>query len=287
MPSRFRLARPSRGTIPSYDVAFLAGPIRRTAVLRITLGLALVALLVAAVLTARSPTARPTAFITQGNSLLLVLDLSRSIDDTTYRLIRNTIEQVVATKTPAGLIVFSDTSYELVPPASRSTALEPMIRLFTPRPGAAPSSGLFAYPAIPWGDNFRGGTRISTGLGLAREVLARDRMRNATVVLLSDLETAASDLPTLTGELVRYRIERVQLKLVALFPSLRARQLFQRLVGRGAFVEPKDVFAGGRRVATDRAGGGTAPWLVAACAGVLLLLGANEWLLRRLEVAPA
>ena len=286
-PRSFALPLRRRASIPSYDVAQLRGPIRRTAILRLLLGGGLVAMLALAVLAARRPTARAAPFLTGGKSVILVLDLSRSIDDLSYRLIRSTLQQVVATGTPAGLIAFSDTAYELVPPGSRASALTPMIRLFTRRAGAPRAIGLFAYPRSPWGDNFRGGTRISTGLTLARQILRRDHVQNANVVLISDLESAASDNAPLTGELVRYRIDKIPLKLVALFPSLPARQLFGRLVGREAFVKPQDVFVAGRRLEARPVVGSRAPWLIVASIVLLALLGANEWLFRRLEVPRA
>lgn len=280
-----RMSLPARGAIPTYDVAHLRTPIRRTTILRVALGLALVGLVAAAALAARRPPTQPAAFLARGSSALLVLDLSRSVDQIAYRTIRSTLQQVVATDTPVGVVAFSDVPYELVPPGSRSSAVVPMIRLFTPlHGGQANLDPLSGYPASPWGDSFRAGTRISSGLALARELLRRDGVRDGSVVLLSDLETAASDTSTLTDELVRYRLAHIPLQLVALYPTPDARALFTRLVGRAAFVSPRQVFSAGERVESQRSSGGTAPWLVAACAVLLVLLAANELLCRRVEV---
>lgn len=214
-----------------------------------------------------------------------MLDLSRSVDQAAYRTIRSTLQQVVSTDTPTGIVAFSDVAYELVPPGSPGSTLRPMLRVFTPRRGApADLEALSVYPTSPWGDSFRAGTRISAGLALARQILHRDHIRTGNVVLVSDLETAASDTSTLTDELVRYRVEHVELSLVALFPTPGARTLFERLVGRNAFVAPKDVVVAGKRVESQAASGGGGPWLIAACVVILVLLTANEWLLRRVEV---
>jgi hypothetical protein len=276
---------PARGAIPTYDVAHLRRPIRRTAVARIVLALALAGLVAAAALAARQPQARAASFIEQGSTSLLVLDLSRSVDQLAYRTIRSTLRQVVATNSPVGIVAFSDVPYELVPPGSPGSSLAPMLRVFTPRAGSSRSlDPLSGYPPSPWGDSFRAGTRISSALELARTILRRDHVPHANVVLVSDLETAASDASALTDELVRYRVDHVPLRLVALYPTPEARSLFERLVGRSAFVSPRQVFAAGSEVAARESARGAAPWLLGAAALVLALLALNELLLRGVEV---
>ena len=47
----------------------------------------------------------------------------------------------------------------------------------------------------PWAENFRGGTKISTGLQLAREMLERHDQEERGALLISDLDNSLLDNP--------------------------------------------------------------------------------------------
>ncbi len=88
----------------------------------------------------------------------------------------------------------------------------------------------------PWSETFRGGTRISAGLRLAREILARDKLSHRGVLLVSDLDDSLFDVPALTRELITYKAQGIPLHLVALRAFNDDRLYFRRLIGREAFV---------------------------------------------------
>src|SRR5438128_319822 len=91
---------------------------------------------------------------------------------------------------------------------------------------------------IPWQATFRGGTRISDGLALARQLLARDHVTRGSVLLVSDLETAVSDVPALTRLLIDLRTSGVPLRIVGLAPLRDDLFFFRNILGADAFVEP-------------------------------------------------
>ena len=72
-----------------------------------------------------------------------------------------------------GLVLFSDTAYEAIPPGTPSEALRPLVRYFTLRP-ARTEGFLPTFPVNPWANSFSAGTKISTGLELARGVIIDD-----------------------------------------------------------------------------------------------------------------
>lgn len=100
---------------------------------------------------------------------------------------------------------------------------------------------LAAARPTPWSQSFRAGTRISTGLRLARQVLHRDGMTNQGVLLLSDLDDSLSDLPVLTRELIQYEREGVPIHVVAIDPHEDDRLYFRRLAGADALVPRADL----------------------------------------------
>jgi hypothetical protein len=140
---------------------------------------------------------------------------------------------VIRSNTPTGLVVFSDTAYEMLPPGAPGTELKPLLRFFTPRPGSTQTDPIFLEN--PWTDAFRGGTRISSGLELARQVLRDDHVRNGSVLLISDLDSASSDVTLLTQSLLKYKEEHLPLRLMALDPQAANKFFFERMLGRGAF----------------------------------------------------
>jgi len=213
--------------------------LRRAGRLRLALAAASLLLAAAALAFALRLDDRPGRLVPAGRSGIIVLDVSSSITSDVYRQIERELANAIATRQRYGLVVFSDIAYEALPPGTRASELEPFRRYFTPLKEEAPpgyppiSVGNLPFPSNPWTLGLSGGTRISTGLALALEVLRRDHIRKGSVVLLSDLGDDPSDLPGLADALVAYERFRVPLRVVALTPSLSDKETFQGLLQRG------------------------------------------------------
>jgi hypothetical protein len=271
----------------------LVRPLRRTTIVRLALGAALVALAAIAVWRAAALEPSTVPFIPENSTTVVVVDQSKSIYVAAYKRIAATLRRLVAADVPVGLVAFSDAAYEMLPPGARSSDLKPLLRFYTPSAGGSNVDPESNFVASPWDNVFAAGTRISSGLALARSILHRDGIRNGTILLLSDLETAADDQPTLAQALVRIRRDpAVRLKVVPLFPLPDDRRFFASFVPRRDFVKPSQL-----RVAPKAASPGritaAMPWPLLAVAGaIVLLLAANELLCARVdmprrEAAPA
>jgi hypothetical protein len=223
-----------------------------------------------------------------------VLDMSASVGDTANRRIAAVLQNAVSADQPTGLVIFSDTAYELVSPRTPGEALRPMIRFFEPRRiSAAERRRIIARQGLPpeadfiknpWQDDFRGGTRISAGLRLAREMLRRDHV-HGSVLLVSDLAYAAADESDLTRELFEFKRTRTPLRIVPLFPTRDDRALFAGIVGSKAFVSWK-VLPHGRRAAGPKVheqGAFPLGFIALGIIGILLLT-VNELRCARLSV---
>ena len=260
-----------RRAIPTGEAGRFRQPARRTAILRAALALALCATLAAAVLVARRYDVRHAPLVASGSSGMVVLDLSASVFEGGFEA---TVRKLVETDERAGLIVFSDTAYELLPPGSSGRELQPLLRFFKPVTTALP-------PPNPW-DEFRAGTRISVGLTAARDALLRDGSRG-TIVLLSDLEILPDEVQRLVNVLADLRRDGFEVRIVPLFPSEEKRALVEQLLGSAALLpEPNEaeaVRAPGESILGDL------PWVfLLAGLGLVVLLATNERLLARLEV---
>ena len=189
----------------------------------------LVGLVVAAVLLARGSDDTPSRLLPPGTSGIVVIDVSRSVDGQTYEPIASILRQLIALREPVGVVAFSDVAYQLLPPGSPSRELRPLLRLFTPEQSGVEES--------PWSPAFTAGTRISTGLELTRAILERQHIRNGAVLLVSDLQTASSDIADMTEAVIEYRKAGIALRIAALSAQAQNRRLFERLVGKDAFAD--------------------------------------------------
>lgn len=217
----------SRPRIDTHDAHSFPAAAWRARILRLTFGCAAVALAVAAVASARNLDTREQGLIPNGNTGVVVVDLSLSIADEDYRAVRGAFRRLVAEDASIGLVVFSDIAYELLPPGTPASELRPMLRLLAP-PAPGP-------PITPWTDAFRAGTRVSTALELARGMLERDGVKSGSVLLVSDLETAPDDVAALTRTVESMRRSSVDLRVFAIAPSSDARLIFEGLLQTGAF----------------------------------------------------
>lgn len=225
-----RLFTRSSSSVQTPDFGAFPRAARRTWILRLTLAGAATALLVAAAASARDLEAREQSLLPSGTTGVVVVDLSLSIADEDYDVVRRAFRRLVAEDSSIGLVVFSDVPYELLPPGTPASELRPILRLLVP-PKLGP-------PVNPWTQTFRAGTRVSAALELARAMLERDRVRSGSILLVSDLETAPDDVPALSRTIEGLRRSDIELRVVALAPSSDARRLFAGLLEESTFDAP-------------------------------------------------
>lgn len=271
--------------IPIGDAARLRPAAKRTAVvsalLAVAVGVAVLALNVAA----RSNESPPPSLLPKGASVVVVLDLSLSIPEVAYVRMRNAMRELTESEARVGLVVFSDTAYELLPTGSPASELRPVHAYLTPLPGEINDrTGGPLYASDPWSGGFRGGTRISGAIERAREMIQREGGAGS-ILLISDLDTAEVDAEPLQTALARLRQAKIPMQIVPLYPLDENRAYFANQVGREAFTDWNRFFAAGgitRRYEPRDEG---MP-LGLAGAGVLLLLalGVNELRCRRLDL---
>jgi hypothetical protein len=274
--------------VPVADFAALASAKRRTLIVRAVLGGGAVGLLVLAVVVAHGLEAPIENVLPQGRSGVVVLDLSRSIGATPAGEVLKALRRLDSPDQRLGLVVFSDTAYELLPAGSPGTELRPIERFFAPIPGRL-RRGKPVFPVSPWDDSFRGGTRISTGLRVGWEMLRREGIRNGAVLLVSDLATEANDLPNVVALGNSMRGAHVPVRILALGPRPSDRRLFERIFGSDAFVpEAEPLGTGGLLHRAGVALTAPLPWtLVFAALALLGVLAANELLNGRLTLPEA
>ena len=226
---RWNRPLPAVGT---HDVRSFRASSRRALALRVLFAGGAVLLLTAAVASARDLDPSDRGLLPTGTTGVVVLDLSLSILDDQSGVVRRTLQTLVDADAPVGLVVFSDAPYELLPPGTPAKELRPMIRLLTPTAGGKVVS--------PWSDNFRAGTRISAALQLAQDMLVGDRVKDGSILLVSDLETAPDDVPATAKVLRAIKRSGTPIRLLALGPGSDARALFGGILGPGAFTPLAD-----------------------------------------------
>ena len=219
-----------RASIPLADVRAFEAAELRTRVLRTALAVALAGTLAAAFLLARGSAQRDT-LLPAGTSPVVVLDLSWSTSSD-YPRIGATLRELAASGRRIGLVVFSDSAYEMFPPGTPARELRPLLRFFAgPRSRRASS---------PWASSLSGGTRISSALLLARDVLRRERISNGSAVLVSDLGDSPNDRSALSAAVVTYLREGIPLRVVGIDPSASDSRFFRELLGSRPLVPRSD-----------------------------------------------
>lgn len=263
-------------TIPSSDAGALRRARVRTGVVRAVL-VALACLLVgAAYVSARGLESRSSELVPGGRSGVVVIDLSLSIVERDYAQVNSVLERLIRAGNPTGLVVFSDVSYELLPPRTPAKELKPLLRFFAPEGGKLPPN--------PWTPNFQAGTRISEALDLAHSMLRRDRVSPASILLISDLETAPTDYSTLGRSLRALASSDVSLRVAALSPSSDAVSFFGGILGDDVFVDVVEPRAGEAAPLELSLRGDTPIFLLLASGLALLVLAAHEILSGRLAL---
>lgn len=287
-----------RPGLPTTATRELDGVHRRTRRTRLALAAAAVALLGGCFVLARALDVLPTTYFAESTGGIVVLDLSTSVDAVKSQRAERVLRSFAETEGRVGLVVFSDSAYEMFPPDTRSEELRPLLRFFEgPRRQPAPRFGRsrgggddIEAPReleTPWSLSFRGGTRISTGLEEARRVFEREGDRSLSVLLMSDLDNSGFDSSYLTNELVEYRRAGIDLRVIPLFPGVEDRDFFEQVVGRDRFVRDIELIRN-TRVHQQQTLVGAFPWLlVGLAAALLVLLAVNERWLGRLSWSVA
>lgn len=275
-----------RPAIPLADLDLLRRPLLRTTVTRLGLLVALAALASVSIWRATQLQASALSFLPRETSTILVLDQSKSVYLSGYREIAGLLRTFADADAPVGLIMFSDSAYELLPPGSHGEELRPLLRYYSPTKNGAKVLGPGPrFIQSPWDNSFSGGTKISGALELARRLFVRNKVQHGTLLLISDLDTADTDLPALARSLTQLRgSSTVDLRVMALHPDPGPRRFVQNIVGKQRFVSPSSVTR--RHVeSTQRFQAASPFWLVIPALLLLAALAANEFFCGRIEIA--
>ncbi len=226
--------------LPIADAPFLSTPARRARLLRWTLTAALAALVGTAVAIAPHGGGRQATPVTaSGETTEIVLDVSGSVGDGSYRAVGEALAALSRGRRPVGLILFSDSAEEALPPGTPPVQLVPFARIFTPK-GPRPAAWNQArgdFEPSPWYPSFSGGTRISVGLAAAAAAIRRDHAR-ARVVVISDLGDAPDDRGHLRRELLALGKAGLDVQVLPLPTAHRQdRRWFERLEGKQAVLD--------------------------------------------------
>jgi hypothetical protein len=261
------------------DLPALAAAADRTRRLRLATGALVLGLAVAVVLTAPRRTASASALLARGASGIVVVDVSASISSDTYARIAATLDRLRRGGGSAGLVLFSDTAYQALPPGTPVRELGAFERFFQV-PSATQPGVLPQPPRSPWTDTFSAGTRISAGLSLALNVLRGERLHRPLVLLVSDLDDDAGDLESLTSVALAYRKLGVPIRVVGLNPAPEDVRYVERLLPQGGRVVPA-ALPGKQR---GRAGHASPPFaLVVVAAALAVALAVYLVLTERLQ----
>lgn len=251
--------------IPLADLSPLAAAARRTRRLAFIAAALVLVLSAAVVAVASELRVERDVNLPRGSNGIVVLDVSASISSDTYARIVETLSRLAGSGGRYGLVLVSDTAYEVLPPGTPATELHRFERFFRV-PGR--SAGEIAQPPrSPWTDAFSAGTRLSTGLRLALDIVRRDRLARPAVLLVSDLDDDTSDLESLTSAAISLRREGTALRAVSLNGAPEDEQFIRRLLEK-----PADV--GTARLPGEEGYAGAAqpvPRLLAALAIVVAL----------------
>jgi hypothetical protein len=263
--------------IPTGERVRLRRQIRRTTIVRVVLGAAIAATAALTIAEARGADERTPSLLLSNSSSMVVLDLSASVGD--FPRIASALRRLSREGEPTGLIVFSGGAYELLPPGSPAVEIGRFARFFEPT-----RKGSDVYPRNPWDEaEYRGGTSIPSGLELARYAFERAGVRNGTILLVSDLDSAG-DTRGLSDALVALRRSGYEIRVIPAGALPENQAFFERILGRTALLAEADPETPVETPA-ERQLGGILPWrFLLLAALVVALLSLNERLLGRLEV---
>jgi VWA domain containing CoxE-like protein len=266
--------------VPLADARRLWPFARRTSAVRLALAAAALLLFAFALVATFFLDTRSTSYFAKGGGGIVVADFSKSIDSRSNARTAKVLRSLADSDQRLGLVAFADDAYEMLPPGTRGDEVRNLLRFFESKSG----SGLdLLSQTTPWSAAFLGGTSIGEGLQAARQIIERDGIKPASVLLISDLADSTTDLPLMTDEIGRYREDGIRLKVVALFPQQGNLAFFTGITGPGVFLSPGELLDNSK-VAEKRSLVGNFPiWLFLAAGLLMVVLAANERLVRRFE----
>lgn len=244
----------------------------RTTLVRVGLALALAATLGGAILLGRSAGSGRPALLPEGRKTgVMVIDMSGSVSGGRFKAVAAVMRGLAAANQAMGLVMFSDTAYELLPPNSPTSALVAFEGFFDPH---AHGNGAPAFGTSPW-DQFSAGTRISQGLSMGRQALQRAGDTHGSLLLISDLADSATDQESLVAEASALKRSDIPVRIFPVNASPANVAVFAALFGRSSFVRPSAY----RTTATEKIQPIRSSWPAALIlVGTILvgLLAANE-----------
>ena len=255
----------------------------RTTFARVALALALAATLAGAILLARSAGSGRPALLPVGRKTgVVVVDMSGSVSGGGFKAIAAALRGLAAANQAMGLVMFSDTAYELLPPNSPTSSLIAFEHFFDPQAGG---KGSPPFGSTPW-DQFTSGTRISRGLSTGQRALQRAGVTHGALLLVSDLADSSADQPSLVTEARALRKANIPVRIIPAHATPANEAVFAALFGKNSFVQP-DAY---RTTATEQIQPVTSSWpLGLVFVGTILvgLLAANELFNTRLRPEAA
>lgn len=265
--------------LPLADAPTLWRYADRTRHIRLALAAGLLVLFAVTVFAGFRLHTRPTSYFAGSGNGIVAVDLSASIDPVANARLRTLLRTLADSDQRLGLVVFEEQAYEMLPPGTRGDQLRPMLRFF--------GNYVAGFgKETPWSRGFLGGTTISAGLRLARQEAQRSG-KGGSVLLISDLEDASSDVGLLTEEIANYRRTGVSLRVLPLAPDEESLAFFTSLVGDKAIVGDASLR---RNASVAEHQGVVAEFplaLVVLEALFLFGLAANEYVARRFEWGAA
>jgi hypothetical protein len=265
-------------SVPLADAPRVWSVSRRTAVLRVLLAVVLLGLVVSLVVSSLRLKTRPTSYFAEGGGGLAVIDFSKSIDPRSFRRMSTILRTLADSDQRLGLVAFSDDAYMMLPPGTRGDEVRPMLRFFSGKEFTS-----LASISTPWSSAFLGGTQIANGLKAARLEFEREHVQHGSVLLISDLDDSSTDIPLLTQELTTYRREGLRLRIAPLFPTPENLAFFTSLAGPSSVLGSRELLDNSKVAERQSVVGSFPKWLFFGGALVLLGVGLNERLTRRLE----
>ncbi len=260
-------------SIPLGDAPALRRFTSRTQLVRGSLAAAIVLVGVLAVLFARTSSNRHVPMLPTGSDGIVVLDMSASAGANEYADIARYLADLIKTQGHFGLVLFSDTGYEALPPNAPASALATLLPYFEP-----------PYPTSPWAAGFSLGTSISKGLDAASNVLLSNGVKRRNVWLISDLSDSPTDRAQLAPTLRSYLTSGIALHVLPVEATRQDIAPYRRFFG----TQSPTVRVNPLPIAPPQSASYAFPLTLAILAALLAVaLGANEIVSTPLRWGPS
>ncbi len=261
------------------DLPGLSLAAERTTLVRGALAVGLAGALAGAVLLAGSAGSGRAAVLPVGAKTgVLVIDMSASVAGPKFERVADVMRSLSEANQSMGLVMFSDTAYELLPPNSPSSALLQFEPFFTPQ---TIQHGEPMFGQTAWAD-FSGGTRISSGLIMGLDALRRAHVAAGSLLLISDLNDASDDAGQLVTAAFTLKRAHIPVRILPVGAAPDGLRIFSSLFGSDAFISPSTF----KSTSTSQAQPIAVAWpwaLLAVGVALVALLAANELFNTRLR----